>query len=39
MRPGLIVEPADLDSRMAVGCVVNELTVADEHSGVRDVTG
>ena len=37
MRPGLIVQPADLDSRMAVSCVVDELTVTDEHAGVRDV--
>ena len=37
MRPGLSVQPADLDSRMAVSCVVDELTVTDEHAGVRDV--
>ena len=39
MRPRLIIEPADLDSRTTVSCVVDELTVTNEHAGVRDVIG
>src|SRR5580698_1962480 len=37
VSPGLVVDAADLDDRMSVGAVVNELAIADEHSGVSDV--
>jgi hypothetical protein len=39
MGPGLIIQPADLDSGMAKGCVMDKLTVANEHAGMRDVIG
>jgi hypothetical protein len=37
LRPGLIVEAADLDDRTSVGGVVNKLSVTDIHSGVGNV--
>src|ERR1017187_10247607 len=35
--PGLIVKAADLDDRMSVGSVLNELAIADEHSRMINV--
>lgn len=37
VRPGLVVQAADLNDGMSIGGVVNELTAANVHPCMRDV--
>ena len=38
-RPWLILPSADLDTRMAISCVMDEMAVPNEHARMSDVIG